>query len=60
MRRRPYEREKPLLVYATHTGSTAATFTDTDVTTGTQRVYRVKAINDVGVGEQSDHVNVDP
>ena len=35
-------------------------FTDTDVTAGTQHVYRVKAINDAGAGGQSNYVNVDP
>ena len=60
LRRRPYEGEKALLVYVENTGSTATTFTDTDVTAGTQHVYRVKAINDAGVGNQSNYVNVDP
>ncbi len=41
-------------------GRGATTFTDTDVTAGTQHVYRVKAINAVGAGEQSNYVNVDP
>ena len=60
LRRRPYEGEKTLLVYVENTGSTATTFTDADVTAGTQHVYRVKAINDAGVGGQSNYVNVDP
>ena len=60
LRRRPYEGEKTLLVYVENTGSTATTFTDADVTAGTQHVYRVKAINDAGVGAQSNYVNVDP
>ena len=59
LRRRPYEGEKALLVYVENTGSTATTFTDTDMTAGTQHVYRVKAINDAGVGGQSNYVNVD-
>ena len=60
LRRRPHEGEETLLVYVENTGSTATTFTDTDVTAGTQHVYRVKAINDAGAGEQSNYVNVDP
>ncbi len=60
LRRRPSEGETTLLVYVENTGSTATTFTDTDVTAGTQHVYRVKAINDVGAGNQSNYVNVDP
>ena len=59
LRRRPYEGEKTLLVYVADTGSTATTFTDTDVTAGTQHVYRVKAINAAGPGAQSNYVNVD-
>ena len=47
-------------MYVENTGTTATTFTDTDVTAGTQHVYRVKAINDAGVGKQSNYVNVDP
>ena len=58
LRRRPYEGESTLLVYVENTGSTATTFTDT--TAGTQHVYRVKTINDAGVGKQSNYVNVDP
>ncbi len=60
LRRRPYEGEKTLLVYVENTGSTATTFTDTNVTAGTQHVYRVKAINEAGAGDQSNYVNVDP
>ena len=60
LRRRPYEGEKTLLVYVENTGSTATTFTDADVTAGTQHVYRVKAVNEAGAGEQSNYVNVDP
>ncbi len=60
LRRRPYEGEKTLLVYVGNTGSTATTFTDTDVTAGTQHVYRVKAINGAGAGARSNYVNVNP
>ena len=60
LRRRPYEGEKTLLVYVENTGTTATTFTDIDVTAGTQHVYRVKAVNEAGAGDQSNYVNVDP
>ena len=60
LRRRPYEGEKTLLVYVEKTGSTATTWTDTNVTAGTQHVYRVRGINDAGAGDQSNYVNVDP
>ena len=60
LRRRPNEGEKTLLVYVEDTGSTATTWTDTNVTAGTQHVYRVKAINAAGVGRQSNYVNVAP
>ena len=60
LRRRPNEGEKTLLVYVGNTGSTATTFTDTDVTAGTQHVYRVKAINGAGAGARSNYVNVNP
>ena len=59
LRRRPYEGEKTLLVYVENTGSTATVYTDADVTAGTQHVYRVKAINEAGVGGQSNYVNAD-
>ncbi len=60
LRRRPYEGERTLLVYVEDTGSTATTFTDADVTAGTQHVYRVKAVNEAGAGRQSNYVNVNP
>ena len=47
-------------MYVEDTGSTATTFTDAEVTAGTQHVYRVKAINDAGGGGQSNYVNVNP
>ena len=59
MRRRPREGENTLLVYVANTGGTATTFTDTDVEAGKLYVYRVKAINEAGVGEQSPYVNVE-
>ena len=48
LRRRPHEGEKTLLVYVEDTGSTETTWTDRDVTIGTQHVYRMKAINAAG------------
>ena len=60
LRRRPTEGEDTLLIYVQDTGSAAATFTDTGVTPGARHVYRVKAINPVGVGARSNYVNVDP
>ena len=60
LRRRPTEGEDTLLVYVADTQSAAATFTDTDVTAGVQRAYRVKAINAAGAGPVSNFVNVTP
>ena len=60
LRRRPTEGEDTLLVYVADTQSTAATFTDTDVTAGVQHAYRVKAINAAGAGPVSNFVNVTP
>ena len=60
LRRRPTEGEDTLLVYVADTQSTAATFTDTDVTEGVQHAYRVKAINAAGAGPVSNFVNVTP
>ena len=60
LRRRPQEGEDTLLIYVQDTGNAAATFTDTEATSGTRHVYRVKAINSAGVGARSNYVNVDP
>ena len=60
LRRRPGEGEETLLIYVQDTGSAATTFTDTGVIPGARHVYRVKAINPVGVGDRSNYVNVDP
>lgn len=60
LRRRPSEDEDSLQVYVTDTGSTATTYTDTNVTAGVQHVYRVKAINSAGVSGWSNYVNVTP
>ena len=60
LRRRPSEGENSLQVYVADTGSTSTTYTDTNVTAGTQHVYRVKAINAAGTSGQSNYVNVTP
>ena len=59
LRRLPREGEDTLLVREENTGSRANTFTDTNVGAGKLYVYRVKAINKAGVGEQSNYVNVE-
>ena len=60
LRRRPILGENVLLEYAANTQSTAATFTDPDVTPGVQHVYRVQAISAAGLSQRSNYVNVDP
>ena len=59
LRQRPTEGEDELLVYVEDTGSTATSYTDVEVTTSMQRVYRVKAVNDTGVSEASNSAQVD-
>ena len=60
LRRRPHEGEETLLVHVENTGSTATTYTDTNVTSGVRYVYRVKAINSAGVGAQSNYARATP
>ena len=48
------------LKYVADTGTTATTFTDTDVTEGTRHTYRVKAIDTAGVGRRSNYATADP
>ena len=60
LRRRPIEGESSLLIYVENTGSTATTYTDTNVTAGVRHVYRVKAINAAGLGDWSNYVNPTP
>ena len=60
LRRRPALGEDVLLEYVTNTQSTAATFTDRDVTPGVQHVYRVQAISAGGRSQRSNYVNVTP
>ena len=60
LRRRPALGEDVLLEYVANTRSTAATFTDTNVTPGVQYVYRVQAISAAGQSQRSNYVNVTP
>ena len=60
LRRRPTDGEDALSIYVENTGSTATTFTDTNVVAGIRYVYRVKAINEAGTGRQSNFVRADP
>ena len=59
LRRRPGEGEKTLLVYVDDTGSTATSYTDSNLTAGTRHVYRVKAINDAGLSMWSNFARVE-
>ena len=49
-----------MLVNVNDTGSTSTTYTDTNVTAGMRHVYRVKAINAVGLSERSNYVRAEP
>ena len=60
LRRRPREGESTLLVHVNDTGSTAAEYTDNDVTPDVGHAYRVKAINAVGLSRQSNFVSITP
>ena len=60
LRRRPPMGEHSLQEFVQDTGSTSTTYTDTDVTAGIRHVYRVKAINDAGVGAWSNYVRAEP
>ena len=60
LRRRPTEGEDSLLVYVENTGNTNTTYTDTSVTAGVRHVYRVKAINAIGLSDQSNFARADP
>ena len=60
LRRRPALGEGALLEYVGNTLSTAATFTDTNVTPGVQHVYRVQALSAAGQSQRSNYVNVTP
>ena len=58
VRRRPMEGEKSLQVHLNDTGSTATTWTDTEVSDGTVYVYRVKAWSGGEVGPKSNFVRL--
>ena len=60
LRRRPHMGEDTLLVYVENTGTTITTYTDTNTTPGTRHTYRVKAINDSGVGKRSNYARATP
>ena len=60
LRRRPTLGENTLLVHVEDTGSTATTYTDTDVTAGARHVYRVKAINSAGLSPRSNYTRAEP
>ena len=52
--------ENSLSVYVENTGNTDTSFTDDSVTSGVRHVYRVKAVNSVGAGPQSNYIRVTP
>ena len=56
LRRNADAGQRSLSVYVPDTGSAATSYTDTDVAAGTKYVYRVKAINEAGVGPKSRRV----
>ena len=58
LRRIPAAGEHSLSVYVPDTGSGATSYTDADVAAGTKYVYRVKAINEAGVGPRSRRVMI--
>ena len=60
LRRRPTQGEHTLSVYVEDTQNTESTYTDTNVTAGTQHVYRIKAINAAGQSHQSNYANTTP
>ena len=59
-RRAILDAEHFLGVYVENTLSTDTTYTDTEVTAETPYVYRVKAINSIGLSGRSNYVNVTP
>ena len=60
LRRRPSQGEGTLLAYVSDTGSTATTYTDTNVTAGVRHVYRVKAINAACLSQWSNYARATP
>ena len=59
LRRRPTEGENTLLVYVSDTGNTATIYMDTNAAASNRYVYRVKAINPVGISHWSNYARVD-
>ena len=60
LRRRPSMGEQTLEILVADTGSIATTHTDQSATHGVKHAYRVRAINDAGVGPRSNYVNATP
>ena len=58
MRRNPDAVEDSISVLVEDTRNDATSYTDTDVAAGTKYFYRVKAINEAGVGPQSRRVAI--
>ena len=58
LRRNADAGEDAVSVYVSDTGSAATSYTDTNVAAGTKYMYRVKAINEAGVGPQSRRVMI--
>ena len=52
--------EQTLEILVADTGSIATTYTDRSATHGVKHAYRVRAINDAGVGARSNYVRVEP
>ena len=59
LRRRPQMDEQTLLVLVEDTGTAETSYTDQTSTDQTRYVYRVKAINSAGIGQQSNYVRID-
>ena len=52
--------ELKILVYVSDTGSTATTYTDSDVVAGVPHSYRVQAIRDGDLGERTNQIKIFP
>ena len=60
LRRLPQEGEGEFSIIAQDTGTTTASYTDTDVTPGTRHNYRVQALNANGPSERSRPARITP
>ena len=60
LRRLPNEGERSMLVIVSDTGNAQNTWTDSDITPGTQHVYRVKALRGAILGRSSAFVRLNP